>query len=349
MADMFGAGKGRPSNTDESIQNVMRALTAYYPEMAAAIRSQLEPQAAAELGVAQKYAPQMAQLGTDIYKTQAPALAEAGREISRAEQLDAARTEADIAAGAGADTARAVAAVDRELNPEAFASKEALAAELDKAFSALGDPGTLSKQEEESVARGLGRTNWIVGSPNEAWKRAAVFGDAAKNRRAEFNNLINLRAGVTPALTKTADVSNLTARRVMMPNTGLASYTGVQTPGVASANALGSAAMNNFFATDRNRENVYGQWINGKVVGSGVGNILGAVVSGVAACWVAREVYGTADDRWTVFRDWMLWRSPDWFREAYMKHGERFAAWLHGRPMAKRVVKWLMDFIVNGK
>ena len=65
------------------------------------------------------------------------------------------------------------------------------------------------------------------------------------------------------------------------------------------------------------------------------------------ACWVAREVYGVNDPRWTVFRAWLLTEAPVWLREAYLTHGEDFAAWIHDKPVVKAGLKVLMDRIVE--
>jgi hypothetical protein len=60
-------------------------------------------------------------------------------------------------------------------------------------------------------------------------------------------------------------------------------------------------------------------------------------------CWVAREVYGPEDDRWTQFRAWMFGAAPDWFFNAYAKHGEAFAGVVRKVPALKRVLRPLMD------
>ena len=87
---------------------------------------------------------------------------------------------------------------------------------------------------------------------------------------------------------------------------------------------------------------------------SGAGNTLAALGSfgqGLGAmgygpqpgCWVAREVYGVHDPRWTEFREWMFTKSPDWFRNTYMKYGERAAAVVKRLPFLKAIIRPLMD------
>jgi hypothetical protein len=65
-------------------------------------------------------------------------------------------------------------------------------------------------------------------------------------------------------------------------------------------------------------------------------------------CWVAREVYGSHDPRWLMFRSWLLADAPVWLRTAYARHGEAFADWLHDKPVAKHLVRLLMDRAIAG-
>jgi hypothetical protein len=77
---------------------------------------------------------------------------------------------------------------------------------------------------------------------------------------------------------------------------------------------------------------------------------LGGTLQGIASilpflsfCWVAREVYGADNPKWLVFREWMLTQAPKWLRLAYLKHGERIAAWLRGKDVLKSLVRRWMD------
>ena len=82
---------------------------------------------------------------------------------------------------------------------------------------------------------------------------------------------------------------------------------------------------------------------NQAMLGSLLGSVLG--VAGKAGpgvigafCWVAREVLGTEDNRWLQFRDWMLHKAPDWFRDWYVAHGEEYAIIIKDKP--KRKAQW---------
>ncbi len=71
----------------------------------------------------------------------------------------------------------------------------------------------------------------------------------------------------------------------------------------------------------------------------GLGSALGAFT---LPCWVAREVYGIENPKWLEFREWMLNDSPSWFRNTYIKYGERFAKFISNKPRIKSIIrKWM--------
>lgn len=77
------------------------------------------------------------------------------------------------------------------------------------------------------------------------------------------------------------------------------------------------------------------------------GNIASAFVPKIGQCWVAREVYGETNPRWMMFREWLVMKSPSWFKKLYFKHGEGFAAWLKNKPRIKNLIRKWMDSRIN--
>ena len=74
------------------------------------------------------------------------------------------------------------------------------------------------------------------------------------------------------------------------------------------------------------------------------GNIVGGMATGGTGffCWVAREVYGIDNPKWIEFREWMLNDAPSWFRNLYIKYGERFAKFISNKPLVKSIIrKWM--------
>ena len=91
---------------------------------------------------------------------------------------------------------------------------------------------------------------------------------------------------------------------------------------------------------------------SGGIIGGGlsaIGSVVGAKMgaAALAACWVAREVYGKESAEWLVFRHWVLNEAPDWFSDLYIEEGERFAEFISDKPFLKSVVKMGMDIIVK--
>jgi len=73
----------------------------------------------------------------------------------------------------------------------------------------------------------------------------------------------------------------------------------------------------------------------------GLGTIGGAAVG--KYCWVAREVYGKENPKWVLFREWLFSKAPAWFRNLYIKHGERFAEFISNKPKLKSLIRRWMD------
>jgi hypothetical protein len=77
---------------------------------------------------------------------------------------------------------------------------------------------------------------------------------------------------------------------------------------------------------------------------SAAGSIAGGLAGSAGVfCWVAREVYGVDNPKWIEFRNWMAIDAPAWFRNLYVKFGERIAEFISNKPMLKNVIRKWMD------
>jgi hypothetical protein len=76
-----------------------------------------------------------------------------------------------------------------------------------------------------------------------------------------------------------------------------------------------------------------------------LGSLGGAAIGGLGAifCWVAREVYGTENPRWTQFRDWLLSNASQDFVDAYIQHGPKIAEFISDKPELKNMIRSWMD------
>jgi hypothetical protein len=102
-------------------------------------------------------------------------------------------------------------------------------------------------------------------------------------------------------------------------------------------NLAGAQAQANAMA-QAGKSSMWGQ-LGGAVLG--VGGSLGA--ASILKCWVAREVYGVDNPAWIAFRDWLTHDAPKWLDNAYIKYGERIAAFIKDKPLLKNLIRRWMD------
>lgn len=76
-------------------------------------------------------------------------------------------------------------------------------------------------------------------------------------------------------------------------------------------------------------------------------NMQAVAGAAAAACWVAREVYGADNPRWTEFRHWLLNEAPDDIRETYLAYGPAVAEAIRGDDEAKALFRADMDAILE--
>ncbi len=90
----------------------------------------------------------------------------------------------------------------------------------------------------------------------------------------------------------------------------------------------------------------------GSAIGSLIGS-LGTAYIGSSAfsgfCWVAREVYGPQNTQWFIFRVWLQYDAPKWFKNLYVTYGKKYAKLISKVPPLKWATKKLMDLVVERK
>lgn len=269
------------SSTNESMAEILGAMRQYFPGTMESVRQTYRPQAQSEFDITKEFTPQYAQLQYDTLNGPGRQLAQLGRDLSKEEQLGSAETELAIAQGPGRKLAQEASDLQEVMDPEAYAMKRQLAGGLDKAFKAFGDPNTLSNGETESIARGLGRNQYSVGSPMEDIKGAMVFGDRLDKRKDQFNSLLQTATGAIPALRSGLTGFEAATKRTLLPNFGQQNYTGIQTPGVNTSNQFGQNYMNNATSIENTTKNKqkdlwdqFGQFAKGvSDLGSGIGGM----------------------------------------------------------------------------
>jgi hypothetical protein len=91
---------------------------------------------------------------------------------------------------------------------------------------------------------------------------------------------------------------------------------------------------------------------SGSIMGGALGalgSIGGAAIKAGVFCWVAREVYGSDNPKWLIFREWMMEEAPEWLHDLYAEEGERFAEFIADKPVLKFIVKMAMDIVIDNR
>ena len=78
---------------------------------------------------------------------------------------------------------------------------------------------------------------------------------------------------------------------------------------------------------------------------SGLGQAAGGIGGGLMmACHVASEVFGGWNQPETFFaRIYVIFKSPKWFRNFYIKFGKRIATFIHDKPILKNMIRPLFE------
>lgn len=347
-----------PQDLGESMNDFVEALKTSVPEIGKLLRNEYGKQAQAEFDVSADFSPKILKLMKDMTgSTDYADMAETGRKMSDAEQKAAAETEFGIASGSGTKLAKLGKELQDMVDPEAAKNRTNLMDHLKTLFTSV-DPNKLTEGESEEISRDLGRTAWNVGSPIQAAKDAMTFGSKLADRRKEYADYIDLENSVQPQLRSGLSGIGMATQRTMMPNSITPMFTGIQTPGVANSNAIGSSmiapATNFQMARMSKQKGVIDQIAKVQDTSMApVTNILGSVGGGGgvasiagAFCWVAREVYGEDNPKWIQFRYWVLHKAPIWLHDLYRNHGEQFAQYISDKPLLKALVRQVMNFIL---
>lgn len=226
----------------EGFGDIIVALRKWLPEFADLARSQYDKNAEAELGLMQKYSPQMAQASYDLLSKYGPLFQEYSRQQGAADQMAGAKSDLSILQGAGGDAAREGLKLSKQFDPEFYDQRAKNAGNFDKWIGAM-DPTKLTAGEQEEVSRGLGRMSYGVGSPTSTAFNAMQFGSALKDKRDEFGKATMAQNQGLNSMRSGMDPFQMATRRPGMPQQGMQHFGGLQTPGIAQNNSIFGSAM----------------------------------------------------------------------------------------------------------
>ena len=176
----------------------------------------------------------------------------------------------------------------------------------------------------------------VIDQNNATWRRQIATSDTATTNRVNEVNATNLLATSTQAYNN------------------LWQYYGdtMEWAWTSAENELNRYADMSIANLNADTQSEVAKRGESTAAGSAIGSLIGTlgsayIMSGI--CWIAREVYGNGDARWYVFRMWLKYKAPNWFRNLYEQHGEDYAKFIKNKPIFKWMTMKLMNLVVKQK
>lgn len=251
--------------TNQSAASLPKLLAAYQkaiPGFDAAMLANdklISPERAAlDLRLAQQYSPEYAALANTLQDENTSA--NINRELTNLR-------------GSGGQLVREGVNIDKEINPEYYATREAANAAYQKLLNSVNVDG-LSTGESEEISRGLARSGELPGS--QSWKYAQTFGNALNAKKDRLASVLSQ----APAL-----LSSRTSIDPFLVGTGRGGVSaGIVNPASSSgfANTVtstGNALTNNAYQTAAQNAQLAFQKQQAK--NQQLGNMINTATSGV--------------------------------------------------------------------
>ena len=254
--------------------------------------------------------------------------------------------------------ARATSAL-RAADPYSARMAELSQQAAEQAYAASGQVTPEQMRSAQQTARAAGSARGRLG--DQSTIAAEILGreDILARRRAEAAQAGQFAFGMNRAISADPFQAILGRQSGAMgygaQQMGMAQQLGSQAigPRAVDYNAGLNLAMQNASNLGSYNTAIYGSQAqlagaNAQARGAMIGGAfqgIGAIGAGLASkpCWVAREVYGETNPKWLLFREWLMNNAPSWFRNLYLKHGEKFADWIADKPVLKSIIRKWMD------
>ena len=223
---------------------------------------------------------------------------------------------------------------------------------------AMGQQGLLQGAQGQAFEQAMGREGLAAGTQQTAFNQALQRGQA-EQQRLQFGTTYQagqaqLGAGAMSQL-QSAQQPVLQAfynQPILQGQVGQSQMFG-QNMGQASGpqlfNPESQTGMGSIYGAYNSQMNLAGASLQANAAkqagkSSLMGSLGGAAIGALGMlCWVAREVYGEENPKWLEFRKWLISNADDNLLDAYIEHGEEFAAFISDKPKLKQLVKTWMD------
>ncbi len=238
-------GDAPAPTTQETTAQMLQAYTQYLPGLMSTTNAQVLPTAQAQFDVNKQLAPQFAQLQSDLYSQYGSDLNRIGADILKQNQLAQAQADTAVLQGPGAEAVRQGLALQREADPEYFATRTAAADKIARLLESIDLTG-LSGSERAEVSRGLAQQQEKRGlstAPSQiaTIEAAGQFGSALQNKRNALGQALDTATNFLGQSRTGIDAFQVATGKPSMPNPGGQQFQGIdKTMGNQAYNTAGN-------------------------------------------------------------------------------------------------------------
>ena len=221
---------------------------------------------------------------------------------------------------------------------------------------AMGQQELLQGAQGQAFEQAMGREGLAAGTQQTAFNQALQRGQAEQQRLQFGTNYqagqAQLGSGAMSQLQQAQQpvLQAFYNQPILQGQVGQSQMMGAnmgQASGPQLFNPESQTGMGSIYGAYNSQMNLQGASLQANAAKSAgksslMGSLGGAAI-GALFCWVAREVYGEENPKWLEFRKWLISNADDNLLDAYIEHGEEFAAFISDKPKLKQLVKTWMD------
>lgn len=246
-------GKGAPAATNQTTQekmdDVMKAQVKHLPELNRITAESILPYERKLLEASKEIQPQYTQAQMDLYKQYGPEMNRIGMDVQAQNARQQAAYEADLLKNQGADLTRSAQALQREVDPEYYAMREAQGRKMNELLNSY-DVNGLSGGEAANVERNLNRMNETsgisgMGTSTEALRGASAFDDRLQQKKSALAQALAQVPNALQSSKSGVDVMQQSVGRPSAMNTGENKFMSYQQPNIGAPSQTMSGQLLN--------------------------------------------------------------------------------------------------------
>ena len=219
----------KPAPAGDYARAGSEALDLSLPGILQAIQTAVPALAKTQLQAEQETSPAYNELLASLYEKYGPRLAAAGSGIEAQQRKSTGATDVELLRGSGAEAGRTAEELNKEFNPEYYASRKTAADKLGELLGSI-NLGNANPEAERLISQENARTgNVAQPSQTNTISNALSFGNELQKRRNALGSALNIASGFLPTSQSNVGIGFAGGTAGRTPTgTGVNQFAGVQ-------------------------------------------------------------------------------------------------------------------------